>query len=186
MTDTLSISGEMFADVAGVVERTDYSALLREFRYSIANEKAEMFENQSDVHGNPWASLAESTIQKKGHDTILVETGALRTSLVDVDGEGNFNEVDSHSLTYGSLVPYALVHESAYGNRPARPTLGISAELMAEFEQKVLDRTIEEMNKSLEQVQDTTVWNVPLPPAGGGWNFNLPSIFGSGWNFKLP
>jgi len=176
----------MFPDVAEVVERTDYTALLRDFRYSIASEKAAMFESQSDVHGNPWAPLAESTIQKKGHDTILVETGALRTSLLDVDGEGNFNEFDSHSLTYGSLVPYALVHESAYGNRPARPTLGISAELMAEFERKVLARTIEEMNKSLEQVQDTTVWNVPLPPVDNGWNFKLPSIFGDIWNFKLP
>ena len=186
MTQTIGISGDMFADVADVVERTDYSALLREFRYSIAREKAEMFENQADVHGNPWAPLAESTIKKKGHETILIETSALRTSLVDVDGEGNFNEVDSHSLTYGSTVPYALVHEQAHGNRPARPTLGMSESLTAEFEQKVLDRTIEEMNKSLEQVQDTTVWNIPLPPAGGGWNFKLPSIFGSGWNFKLP
>ena len=93
MTDTLSISGDMFADVADVVERTDYSALLREFRYSIAREKSEMFENQADVHGKPWATLALSTIIKKGHNTILVETGALKTSLVDVDGEGNFNEV---------------------------------------------------------------------------------------------
>jgi len=57
---------------------------------------------------------------------------------------------------------------------------------MAEFERKVLARTIEEMNKSLEQVQDTTVWNVPLPPVDNGWNFKLPSIFGDIWNFKLP
>ncbi len=77
-----------------------------------------------DEHGRPdrWQPLSESTLRRKGNDTILVDTGRLRGSIG--------YRVGRDSLTVYAEMPYASVHQlggSAGRGKaaaiPARPFL---------------------------------------------------------------
>ena len=137
--DTILIQG--IGDMAQLVDSIDYSVILSEFCFEIAGEKDAAFTNQTSPGGQPWAPLAESTKYKKESNVILVDTGALRTSLVDVGGTGNVNTVASHSLIYGTDVEYALFHESGTKRMPARPLAGLSETLVNKLADRIADMT---------------------------------------------
>ena len=143
LRDTILIQG--VGDMREVVATIDYENMLQEFLYEIAEEKDQAFTNQSTVTGEPWASLAESTIKKKGFNVILVDTGALRTSLVDIGGSENVNSVTSHGLLYGTDVEYAIYHETGTEIMPARPVVGISEQLIDELALRVADVTADQV-----------------------------------------
>jgi hypothetical protein len=68
-----------------------------------------------DPYGSPWAKLAASTIRRKGHDRIMVETGATyaETRAKALPGVGI-------GLTTGYKAAW---HMQATENRPARPVV---------------------------------------------------------------
>jgi phage gpG-like protein len=141
--DTVLISG--IGEMQPIVAQINYEPMLREFLYEVAEEKDQAFTNQSTVHGEPWAELAESTVKRKKFTTILVDTGALRTSLVDIGGEGNVSAVSSHGLLYGTDVEYAIFHETGTATMPARPIMGMSEELVDKLAGKVADVTADQV-----------------------------------------
>lgn len=61
----------------------------------------------SNGHGE-WPELAPSTVARKGHATILVDTGDLRASLVD---PGRAMQIHGTSAEYGTDVEYAHWHQ---------------------------------------------------------------------------
>lgn len=85
------------------------------------------FENEISPQRRKWEPLAESTIQRKGHDTILVDTGDLKASLTErrkgirtVDRRG-----DTLEIAFGSDVEYLQYHQTGTSRMPARPALGL-------------------------------------------------------------
>jgi HK97 gp10 family phage protein len=66
-----------------------------------------------------WPPLAQSTIDKKGADTPLLETGKMRDSIR--------HEVSGDTVRVGSDVEYALYQEVGTVNMPPRPFLQGSA-----------------------------------------------------------
>lgn len=68
-----------------------------------------------DPYGRPWAKLAPSTVARKGHDTIMVETKATynETRVRPLPGAGL-------GLSTGYKAQW---HLEATDNRPARPVL---------------------------------------------------------------
>lgn len=68
-----------------------------------------------DPYGVKWAPLAPSTVARKGHDTIMVETGQTyrETRVRTLPGAG-IGLVTGHKAQW---------HLEATGNRPARPVL---------------------------------------------------------------
>lgn len=70
----------------------------------------EQFQTSGARSGRPWAPLAPSTVQRKGHDTILVDTGALRDSFNYGDPLNIFEATDDY-LHWGSDVDYGEFHQ---------------------------------------------------------------------------
>ena len=83
---------------------------------------ARQFRQGADPYGNPWRALSPTTVRKKGHDLIMIDTGKMQqeTRAVPMPGAG------IALIT----VPYAAYHQGPgpYG-RPARPVLPNKREL---------------------------------------------------------
>lgn len=62
------------------------------------------FDTEQDPSGRSWRPLADSTIQKKGHDRILYDTGAMRQSYRVY--------VLENGVQIRSLVPYSSYHQT--------------------------------------------------------------------------
>lgn len=69
--------------------------------------------------GRQWKKLAKSTVEKKGHDTILVDTGKLENSIRQVVTGNGLNA----KAQFYSEVSYANYHDQGGegGNPPRRP-----------------------------------------------------------------
>lgn len=71
-------------------------------------------EEQFTTYGHgEWAPLMPETIRRKGHDTILFNTGRLYRSFQG--GSDYVEEIGRANLRWGSLVPYALFHQTGTG-----------------------------------------------------------------------
>jgi len=74
-----------------------------------------MFSSQGRRYGGMWKPLAPSTVYKKGHSTILVDTGALRRSLTTPEAPYQILNIDNEGILFGTSRPWAYVHQ--YGSR---------------------------------------------------------------------
>lgn len=79
------------------------------------------FAREQTPTGAPWADLAPATIERKGHDTILYETGELRESF---DTEVEWGPVGDKKLTIYSEDEKLKYHEYGTVNMPRRPIIG--------------------------------------------------------------
>lgn len=70
------------------------------------------FARQAGPDG-PWPPLSEFTVQQKGHDTILYETGRLERSLTGITPDSIIVVRDLY-MRFGTRVPYAYPHQ--YGD----------------------------------------------------------------------
>jgi hypothetical protein len=70
----------------------------------------EQFRTEGARSGQPWAPLAPSTIKRKGHPTILVNTGRLRESFKLWDVNNIYHATDDY-LRYGSDVEEGAFHQ---------------------------------------------------------------------------
>jgi phage gpG-like protein len=140
VTDSCQIRG--IGEAASIVAGLDFTDVLNDFRYDIANEKSAAFANQSTPDGEVWASLSKTTQKRKGLSPILVNTGALRASLVDVDGAETISELTSHELVAGTAIDYATFHETGTKFMPARPIIGTSTATLDRLAARVADATV--------------------------------------------
>lgn len=85
--------------------------LYEELGWFMANVAREQFLTDGARSGQPWAPLAASTVKQKGHDTILVDSGALKESFKLWDAENVYEATDDY-LRYGSLVDYGIFHQT--------------------------------------------------------------------------
>lgn len=74
------------------------------------------YDKEETVLGTPWTPLAPYTIWKKGHDTILVETGEMRDS--------GFVEEKDDEVRVGFSDWKVPIHEFGTEDIPARPIVG--------------------------------------------------------------
>lgn len=118
----------------------------------LADFHAGLFADASDPAGVAWPPLAPSTIKRKGHDTILVETGRLRGSLAQkatASGGDAVREVaelaSETDVIFGTLVEYSPYHDVASNNRPARPHVGVNEQFVDGFCDRLLRFAIDEL-----------------------------------------
>jgi phage gpG-like protein len=102
----------------------------------LLNMEFDLFQSEgaSGASGK-WADLAPSTIARKGHDTILQDTGELMASLTqrDAQGErgGNIFEVTPEHLRFGTSDPVAGYHQSGTSRMPQRKVIDLKEEQKA-------------------------------------------------------
>jgi HK97 gp10 family phage protein len=98
------------------------STHIQHVHHDILENASVMFENSAkDAIGNDayifgWPRLAESTIERKGFERPLYETGELQNSI--------HHNVDDHEAYVGTDVEYAKYQEYGTSRIPARPFLG--------------------------------------------------------------
>ena len=95
----------------------DFSGALAAIADDFRQMVAEQFATQGESGGTPWADLAPSTLRRKkgGGGSILNNTGALFSSLVDPDAPGHLESADNLSLEIGTDLPYAMFHQLGAG-----------------------------------------------------------------------
>lgn len=123
----------------------DYSQTLQDFMPVLAEQEAGMFAGEYDSSLTDWTPLKPSTVARKGHDRILVDTGALRESLVHVGGPGNINEVAPRGMLFGTEVEYAGFLQDGTSRMPSRPPVGISDETLDKLCERIADATVEKL-----------------------------------------
>jgi len=74
------------------------------------------FITETDPDGNPWKPLAPATIEdrkKKGYwpGQMLTRSGRLRSSITRRNADGFFCKADATSVTVGTNVEYAAIHQ---------------------------------------------------------------------------
>ena len=127
-----------------------YVGILQGIVADLETLHAQYFVSNTDPVGKPWPPLAASTVRAKGHDTILVDTGKLRASLIGKTGDSIrevFVEGETHGLMFGTDLEYAHYHLTGTNRMPARPEVGISNEVMDAMTGRMLDFAIEELKE---------------------------------------
>jgi len=118
--------GRMFSRFGeGVSDFSPAFVLMREELYQIERQQ---FETQGSRSGG-WASLAESTVKRKGFDTIMVASRRLFKSLTGSGGD-NVADITPTQLTFGTKVPYGIYHQSPAPRvrLPRRPIIAFNDE----------------------------------------------------------
>lgn len=122
-----------------------YQEPLNAFLPSLVEEHREHFAQEKDAGGNSWAPLAQSTIDRKGHDTILVEHGDLERSLTAIGGAGNIAAVTGQGLLFGTSDEKAGFHQAGTSRMPARPPVGISEERINQLAESLADSAVNQL-----------------------------------------
>ena len=136
---------ELFSDMSETYRDIDYRPLLEDFMPVIAAQESSMFANETDSNGSSWAPLKPSVVKRKGNDRILVDTGALISSLVNIGDAGNIHDVFDHGLTFGTDIEYASLLQDGTKRMPARPPVGISEETIDGLCEQVADYVVEQL-----------------------------------------
>lgn len=98
------------------------------------------FDSETSPDGDAWPELAASTIARKGHDTILVDKGALAASLTEGTGDSIlviYDEGRNKGIVFGTDVEH-----SQYQN-PEREHVGLSEAVLDVMAEQVADETLE-------------------------------------------
>jgi hypothetical protein len=101
------------------------------------------FDQEQDPYGDDWAELAESTIRKKGHDTIMFETGETR------------EQTRAHALQ-GAGIGLETTDKAGFNmfdgdDRPGRPVLPAGDELPEEWQEAIARRFSEAVARGRKQ-----------------------------------
>lgn len=108
--------------VVGVLERVarvDPAAPLEEIGIYLHRRAIEGFQAQRDPWGVAWHPLSPETVQRKGSDRILEDTGRLRQSIA-------WRLIGRDAVAVGTNVEYAPYHQSGTHAIPRRPFLPIA------------------------------------------------------------
>lgn len=134
--DQLQLSTESEAILDALGDLTPLFKALGHAAHGLWNEK---FRRE----GPGWVPLAEATLEKrrkagKGAE-ILKDDGKLFGSLTDAASEGAVYELNDKSLTIGTNLEYAAVHQfgSRDGRIPQRAFLPDEKEVVSEFERVI-------------------------------------------------
>lgn len=101
---------------------------------AINEEFALQFAQGSDPYGRPWANLRPSTIRKKGHDLIMIDTDETERETRAVPMRGAGIELIS--------TEQAQHHQEPSGDRPARPVLPNGSDLPQKW-QAAIEKELE-------------------------------------------
>lgn len=120
----------------------------------LADWEARIFGAQTDPLGNPWPALAPSTVARKGHSIIMIDSDRLAASESTRSHGSSGDEVreavqtnDGCRIEFGSNVEYGPYHNHPYKNRPARIHLGITDEYLDGVAERANDHRFDQIQK---------------------------------------
>ena len=130
IVDGLTGLDQVFEVIDRDVSEIDWQAFWDGQKGELEDDHHDYFGRKVSPHGEPWAKLAASTIKRKGHGSILIDTTALAKSLTQRGGSGairdQFSSGNMVGLVFGTSVPYAHWHMTGTYTMPARPEVGVT------------------------------------------------------------
>lgn len=136
----------IFVELQETLDGISYVQPLTEFQYDFAAATSLRFGMAVSPTGELWAELAPETIRRKGSDRILVDTGALRASLVEIGGVNNISVVADRGSIYGTSDPKAIWHQFGTRRMPARPMVGTTEAAVDTLAERIADFVITTLN----------------------------------------
>jgi phage virion morphogenesis protein len=112
--------------------------MLQDVARQVREDTLECFATQSDPDGKAWPELAQSTIDKKGHEEILIERGDLYQSFVTEQAT-----ITETEMEWGSNDEHAELHQqdehTSTVGLPVRKMVGFSEARQQSIEDQVAD-----------------------------------------------
>lgn len=148
LIDSFSQLGGIYLGIEQQFQRITYRDLLVEAEQELARQHEERWPLAISPHGVPWQPLAPATIAKKGHSTILVDTGRLQASVVNPQHPDHVRELLDNGLTFGTDVPYGIFHQDGTPRLPQREFLGMTIETVDQITSNVADHAVQGLLRS--------------------------------------
>lgn len=134
-------------DAYQAVYDADLSGVFRLIMADIEEDEAAMYAGNHGPNGEAWAPLADSTVRRKGHDTILRDTGRLWGSEAADEPpyaiRTMFDDGDVKGFVFGTSHPAAKFLQAGTKTMPARPHLGFTEDRIDRAIEMILDRVAE-------------------------------------------
>ena len=142
--DSFEELSTVWAEIQADYDSGDYVTTLSVWQDELEEIHEQYFLEMRDAEGGKWEALAPSTIAKKGHSKILVETGALRASLID-ESASSIREITDEGaftgLTFGTSDHKSMWHQKGEGV-PQRQHVGMSSDHVNELTNDIADATV--------------------------------------------
>jgi phage gpG-like protein len=146
--DDLQFLGGVYVDIEQRFVNADYSEVLEAQLGPLEKDHGEAFATEQAANGEDWAELAASTIQRKGHDRILRDTGELRSSLAGQHSNA-IREVTHRGLIFGTRDERAGYHQEGTSRMPARPPVGVTETRLDSIAEAVADSLVAQLRHTL-------------------------------------
>ncbi len=147
--DTFGQLRSIFADVANRFDSVDYTPTMSATADMLRERHERTYDAMTEPDGTPWAPNAPSTIARKGHGIVLVETHRLKPSVLEPGHPDHVEEIlpDGRGLSWGSSVPYGMVHQEGLlaPKVPQRAFLGMTESSISQVLNSVADRAVESL-----------------------------------------
>lgn len=118
--------GGVFQELENAYRDADYTPGMDAIAADLATDHAGYFANRTGPNGEGWKPLSPVTVEKKGHDQPLVETNAMRTSLLQEGHPDHIGGTSHRGLVLGTSDEKASIHQHGTKRIPARPFVGLT------------------------------------------------------------
>ena len=116
MDVTLEKGIEIINAFEAFLKKGDFKPAWQEVAYHLEDNFWQIFSDQVDSDGNPWAPHAESTVRSMGEHDLLIDTGELLTAVAD---QSNYVLTD-RGITATVDLEYAAAQNFGTDKIPAR------------------------------------------------------------------
>jgi len=139
-----------FDGIGRDLKNIDFQPFGRLELFELADAHAKYFADATAPDGSPWPRLEPSTIARKGHDTILVDTTRLIKSLTAKGGGGDaIRDLavvgDATHIIFGTAVEYSLTLEQPNMHGKTWLHVGVNDQFLDGFIDRVLRYTVNEL-----------------------------------------
>ncbi|MGC1272582.1 MAG: phage virion morphogenesis protein [Planctomycetaceae bacterium] len=135
--------GAVFQEIENAYRDCDYQAAIDKLVPAIVTDHAGYFSNRTSPNGVAMAPLSPVTVAKKGHDRPLVETDAMRQSLLQSGHPEHLGGTSHRGLVFGTSDEKATIHQHGTKRIPARPFVGWTEERVDDAANKMADHLVE-------------------------------------------
>lgn len=137
--------GGIFVEIENQLSEAQYEQQFKEFSGVLEQSHKAGFAAESSPSGSKWPALKPATARRKGHDTILVESGRLEASLTEPSHSDAVRTIGGEGMFWGTEVPYSGFHQKGSGKLPQREHVGMNEETVQVAVDLVADHAVESM-----------------------------------------
>lgn len=133
--------GMVLQSIENAHRDTDYSDVTEWILWRLEQDHQRFFSEGRDANGQAWRPLRPSTIKRKGHGIILVETERLMNSLTRSGGDA-IRAHNARGAVFGTRVPYSIYHQLGTAILPQRAPVGVEKATQDDMVTNVADHAV--------------------------------------------